>query len=135
MNCKRTHTLIHTESIFGFRYFQFDSWWYYKGQGDGVKEWEPRPDIFPHGARSVVVFCYFRSHNGSNDGWSIENLFFSSSNFSDHLLRNLDYLLLCITDFGKSIAHFIMGKIECAKNQQSQNEEYFHFGLKVIPQH
>nr|XP_022321423.1 uncharacterized protein LOC111123413 [Crassostrea virginica] len=37
-----------------YRYFQFDSWWYYKGQGDGVKEWEPRPDIFPHGARPLA---------------------------------------------------------------------------------
>uniref|UniRef100_K1PIP2 Uncharacterized protein n=1 Tax=Magallana gigas TaxID=29159 RepID=K1PIP2_MAGGI len=31
---------------------KFDSWWYYKGAGNGVKEWEPRPDIFPHGSKS-----------------------------------------------------------------------------------
>lgn len=37
-----------------YRYFQFDSWWYYKGAGNGVKEWEPRPDIFPHGSKALV---------------------------------------------------------------------------------
>ncbi|XP_062593083.1 uncharacterized protein LOC134254572 [Saccostrea cucullata] len=37
-----------------YRYFQFDSWWYFKGDHDGVKEWEPRPDIFPGGAKSLV---------------------------------------------------------------------------------
>ncbi|CAF1132035.1 unnamed protein product, partial [Didymodactylos carnosus] len=31
------------------RYFQYDSWFYYKGIGDGVSEWESRPDIFPDG--------------------------------------------------------------------------------------
>jgi len=32
-----------------FRYLQIDSWWYYKGIGDGVTEWVARPDIFPDG--------------------------------------------------------------------------------------
>lgn len=32
-----------------FHYLQIDSWWYYKGIGDGVTEWVARPDIFPDG--------------------------------------------------------------------------------------
>ncbi|XP_061187986.1 uncharacterized protein LOC133196052 [Saccostrea echinata] len=42
-----------------FNYFQFDSWWYYKGLSGGVKLWEPRPDVFPHG------FGYFYNHTYS----------------------------------------------------------------------
>ncbi|XP_046561028.1 uncharacterized protein LOC124270049 [Haliotis rubra] len=32
-----------------FRYLQFDSWWYYKGVGNGVKTWEATPEVFPNG--------------------------------------------------------------------------------------
>ncbi|XP_048245597.1 uncharacterized protein LOC124128193 [Haliotis rufescens] len=32
-----------------FRYLQFDSWWYYKGAGNGVKTWESTPEVFPNG--------------------------------------------------------------------------------------
>ena len=32
-----------------FHYVQIDSWWYYKGIGNGVSEWVARPDIFPDG--------------------------------------------------------------------------------------
>ncbi len=31
------------------RYLQIDSWWYYKGIGDGVSNWTASPDIFPNG--------------------------------------------------------------------------------------
>lgn len=34
-----------------YRYLQYDSWWYYKGVEDGVKNWTSRPDIFPNGSR------------------------------------------------------------------------------------
>lgn len=36
-----------------YRYWQYDSWWYYKGVGSGVKTWVSRPDIFPHGFQYV----------------------------------------------------------------------------------
>jgi len=32
-----------------YRYIQYDSWWYYKGKGEGVKTWIARPDVFPDG--------------------------------------------------------------------------------------
>lgn len=31
------------------RYLQLDSWWYFKGLGDGVKNWTAMPSVFPHG--------------------------------------------------------------------------------------
>jgi hypothetical protein len=36
-----------------FHYLQIDSWWYYKGIGDGVFEWVSRPDIFPDGLSAL----------------------------------------------------------------------------------
>ena len=37
-----------------FRYLQIDSWWYYKGIGDGVTQWTARPDVFPDGLPALV---------------------------------------------------------------------------------
>ena len=31
------------------RYVQLDSWWYYKGEVGGVKNWTAKPSVFPHG--------------------------------------------------------------------------------------
>lgn len=28
---------------------QIDSWWYFKGDGNGVKNWTAMPSVFPHG--------------------------------------------------------------------------------------
>jgi len=32
-----------------YRYVLLDSWWYYEGPHGGLKNWEPRPDVFPDG--------------------------------------------------------------------------------------
>lgn len=37
-----------------YRYLQIDSWWYYKGLANGVKNWTAMPSIFPNGIDSVV---------------------------------------------------------------------------------
>ena len=37
-----------------FAYVLLDSWWYYKGVGDGVKNWTARPDAFPHGLKAFT---------------------------------------------------------------------------------
>ena len=37
-----------------FRYLQIDSWWYYKGLANGVKNWTAMPSVFPNGIESVV---------------------------------------------------------------------------------
>ena len=44
-----------------FQYVQLDSWWYYRGQGGGVKNWTARPEIFP---RNI-------SHMQSKTEWPI----------------------------------------------------------------
>lgn len=48
-----------------YRYFQYDSWWYYKGIGDGVKTWVSRPDVFPDGFVNVSKMMNFpaAAHN------------------------------------------------------------------------
>jgi len=30
-------------------HIQIDSWWYYRGIGDGVKNWTAMADVFPDG--------------------------------------------------------------------------------------
>ncbi|XP_048777200.2 uncharacterized protein LOC125681238 isoform X4 [Ostrea edulis] len=58
-NYEQTMMDLINKTIPFFNYFQFDSWWYYKGSSGGVKLWEPRNDIFPHG------FGYFYNHTFS----------------------------------------------------------------------
>ena len=33
---------------------QLDSWWYYKGPYNGVKNWTAMPSVFPNGIEAVV---------------------------------------------------------------------------------
>ncbi|CAF3533440.1 unnamed protein product [Rotaria socialis] len=49
MNYEETVVSISRNISLPIQYIQIDSWWYYKGNRDGVKEWSPRPDIFPDG--------------------------------------------------------------------------------------
>ena len=41
---------------------QIDSWWYFKGPDDGVKNWTAMPSVFPNGIEAVV----------KKTGWPIE---------------------------------------------------------------
>ena len=41
---------------------QIDSWWYYKGPENGVKNWTAKPSIFPNGIEAVA----------KKTGWPIE---------------------------------------------------------------
>ena len=36
-----------------YNYLQLDSWWYYRGNVDGVKNWTALPNVFPNGIHSV----------------------------------------------------------------------------------
>ncbi|XP_071835062.1 uncharacterized protein [Apostichopus japonicus] len=36
-----------------YKYYQIDSWWYYRGIGGNTKNWTAMPSIFPHGAGYV----------------------------------------------------------------------------------
>ena len=58
-----------------FQYIQLDSWWYYKGAGDGVKEWRARPDVFPDGLAALhrrLPNTPFAAHNRY---WAIDNVY------------------------------------------------------------
>ena len=37
-----------------YRYLQLDSWWYYKGTSDGVKNWTAMTTVFPHGLSYIA---------------------------------------------------------------------------------
>ncbi|XP_039254962.2 uncharacterized protein LOC120331863 [Styela clava] len=57
-----------------FRYVQYDSWWYYKGTKDGVKEWVAEPSIFPNGSEAL-----FEEHGmpvaAHNRYWSSDTVY------------------------------------------------------------
>ena len=61
-----------------FKYLQLDSWWYYKGVGNGVKNWTAMADVFPRGIEYVV----------QKTGWPIvaHNRFWSSN--TDYAKQN-----------------------------------------------
>ena len=45
---KQVHDNANASGI-PFSYILLDSWWYYKGVGNGVKNWTATPDTFPNG--------------------------------------------------------------------------------------
>ena len=53
MNYEETMVSVFHELPLPIHYMQIDSWWYYRGTGDGVAEWSARPDIFPDGLATV----------------------------------------------------------------------------------
>ncbi|XP_061171988.1 non-lysosomal glucosylceramidase-like [Saccostrea echinata] len=53
-------------------YIQYDSWWYYTGAGNGVKTWQPRPDVFPDGLESIDNS--YAKQNGGKYDFLIEDL-------------------------------------------------------------
>eukprot|EP00054_Salpingoeca_dolichothecata_P012674 m.70327 g.70327 ORF g.70327 m.70327 type:complete len:763 (+) comp20068_c0_seq1:336-2624(+) len=57
-----------------YKWILLDSWWYYKGVGDGVKEWIAMGNIFPHG------LDYFYNQTGwliqgHNRYWATDNVY------------------------------------------------------------
>ena len=60
------------------RYWLADSWWYYKGVKDGVKNWTAMPSIFPRG----LEYLYEKT------GWTVQghNRFWSEN--TDYAKQN-----------------------------------------------
>jgi hypothetical protein len=52
-----------------FKSLQLDSWWYYKGTGNGVKNWTAMPTIFPDGIPAVENATHWPI-TGHNRYWS-----------------------------------------------------------------
>ncbi len=65
---------FHVQEGYPFKYYQLDSWWYYKGIKDGVKTWEARPDIFPNGLEKLshALDAPFVAHNRY---WASDNTY------------------------------------------------------------
>ena len=53
LNYEETMLAAHRKINLPFHYIQLDSWFYYKGIGQGVSDWQSRPDIFPDGLPSL----------------------------------------------------------------------------------
>jgi hypothetical protein len=61
------------------KYFQFDSWFYFKGQNEGVKEWNSMPNIFPYGMKNISDEIGFPV-SLHNRYWATDNVY--QKNFS-----------------------------------------------------
>ena len=64
-----------------FQYLQIDSWWYYKGIGDGVSEWVARPDIFPNGLPALDRKLGNISIVAHNRYWSYDTVYKQNYSF------------------------------------------------------
>jgi hypothetical protein len=53
INYEETIVNVRHQIPLPIHYIQLDSWWYYKGIGDGVSNWTARPDIFPDGLQAL----------------------------------------------------------------------------------
>ena len=51
-----------------------DSWWYFKGDNGGVKNWTARPDIFPDGMQAVYEGTKWKIQ-AHNRYWSLDNVY------------------------------------------------------------
>ena len=50
-----------------YGYVQYDSWWYYKGKGDGTVNWTAMPSVFPNGMKYIFfpfLFIFFFTNFG-----------------------------------------------------------------------
>jgi hypothetical protein len=64
-----------------FHYLQIDSWWYYKGIGDGVFEWVSRPDIFPDGLSALHNKLKNISMVAHNRYWAYDTVYKKNYSF------------------------------------------------------
>ena len=67
-NYERTLQDVNTDALIRhipYRHMFLDSWWYFKGQLGGVKNWTARPDVFPSGLQALHAnLTYpFLAHN------------------------------------------------------------------------
>eukprot|EP01084_Bolivina_argentea_P143820 252497_1 len=51
-----------------------DSWWYFKGENSGVKNWTARPDIFPGGMQAVYQATKWKIQ-AHNRFWALDNVY------------------------------------------------------------
>eukprot|EP01084_Bolivina_argentea_P145762 255414_1 len=56
------------------KYVLLDSWWYYKGVDNGVKNWTAMPQIFPGGMKAVYEGTKWKIQ-AHNRFWSLDNVY------------------------------------------------------------
>ncbi|KAH3722992.1 6 carbohydrate binding protein [Pelomyxa schiedti] len=91
------------KGILPHKNYQLDSWWYTRGENNGVKLWEPREDIFPDGMA-------FLNSKMDNIPFVLHNRYFSTDN--DYIAMNFsfaveDYMALPLE---QDLFAYIMGK-------------------------
>eukprot|EP01084_Bolivina_argentea_P145760 255409_1 len=59
------------------KWILYDSWWYFKGEGSGVKNWTARSDIFPDGLSYMYQQTGWKVQ-AHNRFWSLDNVYASN---------------------------------------------------------
>ncbi|CAF0870990.1 unnamed protein product [Rotaria sp. Silwood1] len=81
MNYEQTIIKIKENLSLPIHYIQLDSWWYYKGLGNGVKEWIARQDIFPDGLKGLNKKLKNFPLLLHNRYWSSDTIYSNKYNF------------------------------------------------------
>lgn len=73
-----------------YKYVLLDSWWYYKGENNGVTNWTAMPDIFPEGIESLYqqTGWLVQAHNRY---WSYENVYASQNGGDFKFIEDAQY--------------------------------------------
>jgi hypothetical protein len=80
-NYEQTIIKIKENISLPIHYIQLDSWWYYKGIGNGVKQWISRPDIFPNGLEGLSQKLNSFPLIGHNRYWSSDTIYSNKYHF------------------------------------------------------
>ena len=75
INYEETIVDVSHQMNFPYHYMEFDSWWYYKGDGGGVSQWKSRPDVFPDGLAVLDRRLQNLPLAAHNRWWSYDNVY------------------------------------------------------------
>jgi hypothetical protein len=81
MNYEQTIVHIKENLSIPIHYIQLDSWWYYKGLADGIKQWTARPEIFPDGLNGLNKQIKNLPLAAHNRYWSSDTIYAKNYNF------------------------------------------------------
>ena len=75
MNYEATMINVAHQIPLPFHYIQLDSWWYFKGIGEGVQQWTARPDVFPDGLNVLHRRLQNIPIAAHNRYWAYDNVY------------------------------------------------------------
>jgi hypothetical protein len=73
---------VHQQIPLPFHYIQLDSWWYYKGIGEGVSQWTARPDVFSDGLQALDRRLENIPLAAHNRYWAYDNVYKKNYSFA-----------------------------------------------------